>query len=150
MLPELNPDPVFQNALTGSLDFDNRQVSLRVDPDDATIEECLASAARAVDALSALDRHAREAAARSLLAKYNDGWRRYSTMTEDGKFVDVESPVLTAPAFMARLKLTSLEALGANTCTLLYDDDRLFAGHSVEVTSFDGLSFTDVSVQLLG
>ena len=150
MLPELHSDPNNSNSRIGSLQFEGREVALRINPDDATAEECIASALKAVLALQEIDSKAKDTAARCMLSNYNDNWRHYSRAGEEGIFVDVHDPELTASDFKARLSMTALEALGTSCYTIFYNDDRMFAGHSIVITSFDGLQFSDSFAELFG
>ncbi len=150
MLPELHPDPQLPQVWLGTLTFNGRKVDLRVDPDGVPKEECMASALQAVRALSELDVKAKAAAAAELLPNYNQNWRHFSQTKADGTFEDVHEPELTASSFKQRLTLTSIEAMGNDCYTLFYSDDNMFAGHSVVVTSFDGLEFSNSSAELFG
>src|SRR4051812_46946572 len=122
MLPELHNDPRIAGSLIGSLRFEAREVVLRIEPDDATMEQCLLSAARAVSGLQDIDRKARDVAARNLLSSYNENWRHYGRATGDGTIVDVHDPELTASDFKIRLTMTCIEALGATCYTVFYYD----------------------------
>ena len=72
MLPELHPDPSAPGSLLGTLRHTEREVSLRLTPDDASSEQCSAAAEQAVAALRELDRRAWDVAARELLTNYNE------------------------------------------------------------------------------
>lgn len=150
MLPELHNDSRIPGSLTGTLQFDGREVVLRITPDDATIEQCLSSAVQALSALLDIDMKARDAAAKTLLSSYNENWRHYARTAEDGGIAEVDDPELSASDFKSRLTMTCLEALGTNCYTVHYDAGPMFAGHSVVITSFDGLLFADVHAELFG
>ncbi|HEX5220350.1 MAG TPA: DUF2262 domain-containing protein [Verrucomicrobiae bacterium] len=150
MLPELKNDPSVPGSLIGSLLFEGRELVLRITPDDTTTEQCLSAAAKALAALPDIDIKARDVAARTLLSNYNDNWRHYGRTTEGGSIEEVHDPELSSSDFKARLKMTCLETLGANCYTIFYDDGHMFAGHSVVITSFDGLFFSDTYAELFG
>jgi hypothetical protein len=150
ILPALHADPGIPNTLVGYLQFAGHSVTLRIIPDDATTDECLDSASRAVAAVQEIDVLAREVAVKDLLPNYNENWRHYSRASDDGSFVDVHDPELSPADFKARLTLTCLEVLGATCYTVFYDDGGLFAGHSVVVTSFDGLLFRESHAEIFG
>ena len=139
-----------EGRLEGEVPFAGNAVSLRVDPDGGDINEALATARGLVSSLADVDRKAREAAAAKLLAKYNDGWRTYEEVAEDGNLVDVENPVLSGEEFMARLSLYALNVAGKDTCDLFYNNEGLFWGHSVVVGFFDASRFDDIYVRLFG
>ena len=150
MLPQLHNDPAIPGSLIGSLQFDAREVVLRISPDDATMEQCLSSAAQALSVLRDIDLKAKDAAATHLLPSYNEHWRHYGRSAGDGTIVDVHDTELTASDLKNRLTMTSIEALGATCYTVFYDAEKMFHGHSVVVTSFDGLLFSEVSAELFG
>ena len=150
MLPNLHADPHVSGSFVGAILHAGSEISLRVIPDDVSTEQCLASATRAVAALPELDAQARDIAAESLLPDYNQNWRHHSRVAEDGSTVETHDPALDPSEFRARLQLTCLEVLGADCYTVFYSDDHMFCGHSVVVTSFDGLRFTDTHAELFG
>ena len=71
-------------------------------------------------------------------------------MAEDGSTVETHDPELVPADFKARLQMICLEVMGTDCYTFFYDDDGLFAGHTVVVTSFDGPRFADASAELFG
>ncbi len=150
MLPPLHADPKAPGSLVGTLPDAGDGISLRVTPDDVPAEQCLVLAQKAVAALADLDAQARAVAAKSLLASYNQDWRHYARVAADGSTAETHDPELTPAEFEARLRMTCLEASGADCCTVFYDDGGMFAGHAVVVTSFDGLAFTDTHAELFG
>ena len=139
-----------EGRLEGEVPFAGKPVSLRVDPDNGDINDALATARGIVSSLADIDRKARQAAAAKLLDKYNDGWRTYEEVAEDGKLVDVENPVLSREEFMARLSLYAVNVMGKESCDLFYNNEGMFWGHSVVVGFFDPPHFEDIHVQLFG
>lgn len=150
MLPELPADSRVPGSLIGALLYAGHEVSLRLTPDDASTHECLSSAARAVSALPEIDTKAKDTAARDLLANYNQNWRHYSQVAEDGAIVERHDPALGPSDFKGRLRMTCLEVVGVDRYTIFYDDDHMFWGHSVVITAFDGLRFSDTHSELFG
>ena len=150
ILPELQNDPNIPGSLRGSLKFQGRDVVLMICPDDATLAQCLASAEQALSMLPEIDRKAKDVAMNKLLSEYNEGWRHYEYVTESGSVVEVNDPELNASDFKTRLTMTSLEIMGANSYTVLYDDGKMFGGHAVVITSFDGAVFSDAYAELFG
>lgn len=150
MLPQLQTDPKFPDRLTGVVPFAGRTVALSIEQDGSTAEAVMGLASSAVDALGELDSLARQVAAKKLLPEYNSSWREYIRVGLDGRDVAVSEPVLGERDFISRLMLTSVEATGDSCLTLSYDDGHMFAGHSVIVTSFDGVQFTDAHAELFG
>lgn len=107
-------------------------------------------ASSAVDALEQLDSLARQVAAKRLLAEYNSTWRQFISVDLEGQDAAASGPELGESDFMSRLMLISVEATGDSCLTLGYGDDHMFAGHSIFVTSFDGVQFADAHADLFG
>ena len=139
-----------EGRLEGEVPFAGNAVSVRVDPDNGDINDALATARGLVSSLADVDRKAKEAAADKLLDKYNNGWRTYDEVAEDGTLVNVENPVLSGEEFMARLSLYAVNVTGKDTCDLFYNNEGMFWGHSIVVGSFDASHFADIHVQLFG
>lgn len=150
MLPELRPDLKFPDRLIGTVPFAGRMIALSIEPDGSADEAVMGFASCAVAALEELDAKARQVAAIKLLPQYNMNWRNFSRVGPDGQEVEIKNPELGESDFMPRLTLTSLEIMGDSCLVLGYDDDRMFAGHSVFVTSFDGVQFAHANAQLFG
>lgn len=150
MLPKLQAAPNFPDRLTGVVPFAGRTVALSIQPDGSSSEAVMNLASSAVDVLGQLDSLARQVAARRLLTEYNSSWREFIRVGPDGQDIAVSEPELGESDFMSRLKLTSVEAAGDSCLTLGYDDDHMFAGHSVFVTSFHGVQFADAHAELFG
>ena len=136
--------------LRTSVEYGSHLLVLTVDREDSTGQSSLALLATIIASLSRLDERARQAASASLLTTYNESWREYQEATGGGRFRDVTGPELDRSRFEQRLSLTSVSVTGPDTCAFGYDDDGLFWGHSVFVTSFDGAVFGDLHVELFG
>jgi hypothetical protein len=153
MLPELQTDAKFPGTLIGAVPFAGRMVTLSIDSDGCPAEAAEAAmglASCAIDALGAVDSMARQAAAKQLLPGYNSSWREFIRIGPNGEHLAISEPELVECDFMARLTLTSLEITGDSCLTLGYNDDHMFAGHSVFVTSFEGIDFTNARAELFG
>ena len=150
VLGELTADERHPTVLKGTVAYQGGQVALQVDPDGGSMPECLELARVAVTALKHIDDKARRAAACDLLSKYNQSWREYQRGDGQGGFMSVSAPALTEEQFGSRIALTSLSITGSKSCCIGYDDDELFWGHAIFVSSFDGIEFSDVYVELFG
>lgn len=115
-----------------------REVSLSVFADGDDPEAAMQLARDIASALPEQDRIALVTAANRLLTTYNEEWRHYSEVDEEGNEFEVTGPELTPGEFIARCTLTGINVTGASHCDFFYANDRLFAGHSVVVQSFDG------------
>jgi hypothetical protein len=150
VLGKLLPDERIAGALNGAVFHRGKTLTLHVEPDGGDLALAIAFARALVVSLATIDQKAREQAATDLLVTYNGSWREFQKTKEDGTFVAVSSPQLTASEFMARLELKSLEVTGNEICSLRYADGGLFAGHSIFVESFDGEKFSDFHASLFG
>lgn len=150
VLGKLLPDERIAGALNGAVFHRGKTVQLHVEPDGEDLVLAIAFAKAVVVSLATLDQNARERAATELLVTYNGNWREFQKVKEDGTFVTVSNPQLTASEFMARIELESLNVTGNEICSFGYADGGLFAGHSIFVESFDGEKFSDFHVSLFG
>ncbi|WP_366926772.1 DUF2262 domain-containing protein [Comamonas sp.] len=58
--------------------------------------------------------------------------------------------MLSKEGFIASLTLSAVEVAGSTLITLWFECGEMFWGHSFSVTSFDGVRFNDVRVELQG
>ena len=58
-------------------------------------------------------------------------------------------PSLTSKEFQEKITLTSIDVEGEEGCCFWYNDNDLFWGHSISVTSFDGITFSDLHAEIL-
>lgn len=145
----LKPDPRFEGCLQGSTVFLGHKIELRVDPDGTDITNCIALAEELVKSLSLLDTKARLVAADKLLENYNDNWRMFQRVRADRTAEEIINPALSADEFSLRLKLKEILVTG-EMIEFHFGDDDMFAGHSVFVSSFDGIAFTNTDASLFG
>ena len=129
--------------------YGDRNVKLRISGDELSFEEAVEVAATLVQQLSKLDARAKRLAASDLTETYNDGWNEYDERQEDGTYKTVRHPKLTQEEFAGKLTLRSINVTG-KMLDLFYDDENMFWGHSVVVTSMDGVAFSDTSVEIFG
>ena len=149
VLQSLKPDPRSSDVLVTEFTAGTRSVTLSIDADDLTQEECLLTSRKLLGAFEEMNKLALSAASRSLLSTYNENWREYSERQEDGSYVDMSDPELDGAEFEAKLQLSAVSVIGAMVM-FSYSDNGLFHGHSVVVNSFDGLDFSDTSADLFG
>lgn len=121
-----------------TLKLAGRDVKLSVHPDGGDPEAAMQFARNIASDLAEQDRLARAKAADRLLETYNERWRHYSDVDEEGDAVEVSDPELTVEEFVARCTLDAINVTGADGCDFFYKNDGLFHGHSVVVQSFDG------------
>ena len=146
----LQPSRDLADTLEGTIAISGEDVLLTIALDGCKLADCLLLARDFVADAEALTASARAAAAHDQLENYNENWRTYGIYNEDGTTGDVTNPILNADQFANRLNLTGVNVSGSSLLEFCFSDGGLFAGHSVFVTVFDGLSFTKVSVDLFG
>lgn len=149
VLGQLTPDPQLAGSFETLVTFEGREIPLHVNPDDSDLETSLQLARALVEALETHTSKAKAAAAKNLLAEYNQHWRDFQRYHQDGAVEDVMNPALCEDAFMRKLRLASLSVEGT-IIDFHFEDGGLFAGHSVFVTSFDGLRLEDTAAALFG
>lgn len=149
ILENLKPDPNLSGVLCASVTDGKDSFELRIDPDDQPVEDCLQAARKLLASIQEMNQRALSIASENLLDSYNESWREYSEMSKDGLYEDVSNPELKPSEFEANLKISSVSVIG-QMVEFLYSDNGLFAGHSVVVTSFDGLNFADTTAEIFG
>ena len=109
-----------------------RDVMVNIDRDDLPLETTLALAAR------------------DLCVSYNDGWNEFDVARADGSFQRVSNPRLSAAEFAAKLTLTAVNVTGEGMLEFFYDDQRMFWGHSVFVSSLQGTDLSEANAEICG
>ena len=133
------------DAYASIVRFQGREFELTIDPDGEDLELCLGLARKIVEALEEMHTKAKSVASKILLETYNGDWRFYSTVSDE-----VEDPQLSASDFEQRLELAGIGVTGSSIIDFCFNDDGLFAGHSIFVTSLDGDKMNDVDASLFG
>jgi len=100
--------------------------------------------------LAELDASCRTLIAADLLQSYNSEWRFGRVAKADGATEEFEKPALTETELAAKLSPTSFQVTGGGLLGFWYSDGEVFWGHSVGLTSFDGLALTNVLVGMFG
>jgi len=148
-LANLKPDPNLSGVQSALVSSREQSFNLLIDPDGGSVEECLQIARKLLASFQETNRKALSTASGDLLGSYNDNWREYSEMGEDGRYIDVSNPKLTPSEFETIIKISSVSVIG-QMVQFIYSDSGLFAGHSIVVTSFDGLNFSETSSEIFG
>jgi hypothetical protein len=128
----------------------SRAVKVGITRDDQSLESVLNVAADVARRLAELDQLAKRIAATDLRETYNHGWNEYEEPQEDGSLKAVSNPKLTEAEFEAKLSLNAINISGDRVIDFFYDDQGMFWGHSVLVTSLDGLDFRKARAELFG
>jgi hypothetical protein len=125
-------------------------IEIRIIPDDQAFETTLNLAAEVVGRLDGLDKLAKRIAVADLRGIYNDDWREYDQVQPDGSVRTVSNPPLSEAEFEKKLSLNEVDVTGDQMIDFFYDNEKMFAGHSVVVNSLSGLDFSDASAELFG
>lgn len=131
------------------ISHDGRTIEIRIIADEIPYCTAVDVAAEMVQNLPKLDEKAKHIAASKLTDTYNSGWNEYDEAQEDGTFKSVFKPILTQEEFAKKLMLNAINVTG-NMLNFFYDNEGMFWGHSIIVTSMDGTTFTDTHVELFG
>ncbi len=134
--------------LVGRVENKSYSISVEIDPDDCTIESATSLAEKIVTSLEQYDRIARNIINRDLLDTYNSGGVENSQTGCDESGADIQNPQLSPAEFQKLFTIKSVGICGDNCVDILYDTENLFSGHSVYVTSFEGVDFSGASAQL--
>jgi hypothetical protein len=135
ILGRLSNNALFPDTLEGSLAYGGRQISVCLISEKTRLPQCLALARAIVSEITQIDERAKNAATDGMLYLYNESWREYGEVDEDGEYVEVSNPALTEEEFKSRLTLTDVSVHGDRSVSLSYDNDDLFAGHAIVLTS---------------
>ena len=132
-----------------SLHYGKRHINVRIIADEIPYESTVEIAAQVVLGITDLDAKAKQVAASELTSTYNNGWNEYDEVQNDGTTKYVSKPKLSPDQFGQKLSLNGINVTG-NMLELFYDDDGMFWGHSVVITSFDGIGFTETHAEIFG
>jgi hypothetical protein len=127
-----------------------RDIKVGISRDDQPLETTLKLAAEVVSRLAELDKLAKKIAAKDLREGYNDGWNEYDEAQDDGSFKRVSNPKLSEAEFEAKLTLNAVNVTGDRMIDFFYDDERMFWGHSVFVTSLNGTDLSEARAEFAG
>jgi hypothetical protein len=135
ILGPLSENAHFPGAVNGSFVYGGRQIPVLLIPEKKPLPQCLALARAIVSEITQIDERAKNAATDGMLDLYNENWREYAETDEDGEEMEVSNPELTEEEFKSRLTLTNVSVYGDSSVSLSYDNDDLFAGHEIILTS---------------
>lgn len=128
----------------------SRDIKVGIIRDDQSLETTLKLAAEVVSRLAELDKLAKRVAARDLRETYNNGWNEYGEAQEDGSFKTVSNPQFSESEFEAKLSLNAVNVTGDRVIDFFYDDERMFWGHSVIVSSLNRTDFSEAQAEIFG
>ena len=135
---------------TATIPYGSRYIKVRIIPDDQALETTLNLAAGVMGRLQELDEAAKQVAVRDLCGTYNGGWNEYDEAQADGTFRSVTNPKLSQAEFEKKLSLNAINVTGDEMIDFFYDDENMFWGHSVVVTSLRGADLSDARAELFG
>ena len=130
--------------------FGSSGIQIRIVCDDQPFQVPLELAAEVVRRLPELDQLAKRVAVRDLRQTYNEGWKDYNEVQEDGSLKEVINAQLSETELEAKLSLEAVTVTGCEMVDFYYDDENMFWGHSVVVTSTDGVDLTRARAEFFG
>ena len=130
--------------------YGSRDIQVQMIADDQPFEITIELAAEVIRRLPELDKLAKRIAVPGLCTMYNAGWNEYDEVQEDGSLKGVSNPPLSEAEFEARLSLDAVNITGERVIEFFYDDGGMFWGHSVMVSSLDGVEFGEAHAELVG
>lgn len=142
------PNSPFDGEATVS--YRGRDIVISIDRDDQRLKASVEIAAELAGRLEGFDALAKQLAVRDLRDDYNNGWNEYEESQADGSFKTVIKPTLSETEFSANLTLTNVTVIGQQCIDMFYDDNKMFWGHSILITSLNGLDFKDAQAQMHG
>lgn len=150
ILGEIKRSAGDSGAGVASIEYESRNIEIRIDPDDQPFETTLKLAADVVRQLGEHDKAAKRIIVSDLRETYNGGWNEYDEVQDDGSLKAVSNPELSESEFEKHFSLLSVNVTGVTMVQLNYDDSALFWGHSVFVESLSGADFSDAHAELFG
>lgn len=150
ILGRLEPHEKLSGVLRSVADVGGAKIEVWIAPDGGPLEAVLGLATDAASMLNELDARCRTLIANDSLTSYNSDWRSGAALHADGTTKNFEKPALNEEQFASMLTPTTLEITGAKMIAFSYSDGDMFWGHSLCLTSFDGLTLTDVTVEMQG
>lgn len=139
-----------EGSFEGKVKIDGTIVDLNIELDSAPQDQVFKFAEKVVTSIEDLKEKAKSVISRDLLETYNSGWNEYDEVQEDGSTKTVVNPQLDSGQFTSQFELNSISICGNESVEFWYKPNELFWGHSVFVTSFDGLLFEDTNAQMFG
>lgn len=149
VLGNLKPYPNSGKSLSATIPYKKQSFVLYIHPDETPVEECLQIARRLLVSFGKVNKKSLSAASDDLLEIYNDSWRGSPDRWSEEPFDDLPDRKITRSEFEAIITISSVSV----SCQLLgfcYCGQGIFGGHNIMVTSFDGMDFSDIGVNLLG
>ncbi|MDR2213735.1 MAG: DUF2262 domain-containing protein [Pseudomonadales bacterium] len=137
-------------SVIGSLSIGGLDIPIRIDPDDASLDQTISLAVTIATLLPDYDRTSKDIIVRDLLDTYNSGWNEYYETQEDGSYKEVVNPEINADEFRASISMSSISITGNSCVDIYYDAGKLFWGHGICVTSLNGANFSSSKARLVG
>ena len=150
VLGKLTPKEGSEDSYTGEVTYEDRNIAFDIERDADDIEEAINLAVEIIAALSKYDIESKSIISKDLLETYNSGWNEYDESQEDGSFKTVIKPKLSAKEFESQFTLKTVNISGSSCVELWYEENDLFWGHSVFVSTFEGVDFSDAQAQMFG
>jgi len=149
-LGRLEPTGGSDDSFEGVIDLCGDKIDLIIELDTAIKDTVFEFAVSVINSISSLNHQAKHLISSNLLDTYNLDWNEYDEVNEDGSTHTVSNPQLSSDQFIIQFELDGVIICGIDCIELWYKPNALFLGHSIFVTSFDGLNFSETRVQMFG
>lgn len=133
-----------------TIPYGSQDVEVEIICDDQPFEAVVKLAAEVVRCLPEFDKLAKRVAVADLRETYNGGWNEYDEVQADGSLKTVLHPQLSEAEFEAKLSLSAVNVTGDRGVNFFYDDQGMFWGHHVVVSSLNGTDFSDAYADIFG
>lgn len=150
ILGELTPTSDKKRNYNGRISYNNAPIDFTIQCDDNPFQEALNLAEHILPNLAKYDEIAKAIIAKDLLSGYNSGWTEYDELQADGSYKTITNPTLDADNFKENFTLESVQICGNSCVEIWYNDNNLFWGHRVFVTSMNGANFSEAYAQMIG
>ncbi|WP_299214195.1 DUF2262 domain-containing protein [uncultured Aquimarina sp.] len=130
---KLEKDLHIEGSYKITVKLKTKKIDLRLDPDDASIEETISLANKFLDNFEYYEKKAMDIIIRDFLDNYNENWAD----DEDG------FSQLDEQGFRNNLELNTINFLSKDSIDIFYNENGMFGNHSLIAQSFDGENFDD-------
>ncbi|WP_298472927.1 DUF2262 domain-containing protein [uncultured Maribacter sp.] len=133
---KLEIDSDIEGSYKITVQYNTKNIDLRLDPDDVTIEETLTLANKIMVNFEIYEKKAMNVIVRDFLDNYNENWA-----DEENGF-----PKLDEPAFRNNIELKAINFLSKDSINIFYKENGMFGNHSLIAQSFDGENFDNTTM----
>lgn len=150
LLGQLSAKDNQQQSYSGIFSYEGKALDFNIDRDGDGLEEAMELATAIITSLSKYDAISKTIISKDLLETYNTSWNEYDEIQADGSLKTIINPTLSADEFEARFILEAVSISGNSGVTFWFEENDLFWGHRVSVSSFSGADFGEAQACIYG